>query len=228
MSDQDFVNLIFDLFKTVEPILTIAVMLFALWFLIALIRGLLDVLRDHLERGPLEPRPRARVRLRRRKSPPRLRLNDLSLIIRQRQDPKPYRRGRLLNPRQDGTMRPLAVIEVNDPDLVKRPLPVEFKLLDPKGVVKYECSFEHELAQGTNRIFPKDHEWLVRHRPLQGQWKLLIWIAGKWAKSQPIVVTTNPEILTQGSVSPDMELTAKDKGIAQQLEGLSIDDLMKS
>lgn len=230
---EEFEEFLRWLLEIQDPISLFTITCLLSWLMYLLVPPLFRLMRQWAENIEVEedhPRrpPRGRVAwLRRRPPPPRIRLSELSLIIRKRQDPQPYRRGRLLNPNQDGTMRPLAIIEVNDPELVNRPLPVEFKLLDPKGAVKYKCSFDHELTQGTNRIFPEAQEWPVRRRSAEGQWKLLLWVAGRRVKSQPILIAAKLDALIEASVSPDMELTAKDERIADQLEGLSIDDLMK-
>lgn len=163
------------------------------------------------------------------KPPSKLFLRELALMVESREAGRRIRRlGRWVNPNKVLAVRPVAIFEVNDKNLIGRIVPLTFELVDPNGRVRFECNLKVTLASGENRVLPLRSEFPILDKRLpRGRWQIRLHLGDHPWGQIGFVLIEKADIMAKDIVGSDAELKLGAEEQVEQLGDMSIDELLK-
>ncbi len=140
------------------------------------------------------------------------------------------RRGRVVNPKTDRSIRPVAVFDLNELSAVGKSLAMEFNLVGPRKGIQFRYKTSPILQKGKNTVYSEHAQFLLKKNMLEGTYSIRLWAANReWGENTYVVSTDN--LATAGSdlFGADLETKPGAEKIAEQIlsvSSTSIDDLL--
>ncbi len=155
-------------------------------------------------------------------------LYKLELII--EDEKRSLRVGKVINPKTDRYVRPVAQFILNEVSAVGKALPLEFNLVGPRGDVQFSYKTVYALKKGDNTVYTSTAQFELRRNMQEGKYKIRLWAGDREWGENTFVVTTQ-DLADAGSelIGADLELKPGAERLAEQIASVtttSIDDLL--